>query len=758
MLFAFVSLLLAFVVIWLYRKDVVGLSRGRASTLLFCRLAALAVLGWIWLDPRERVETDVLRPSRVALVLDQSQSMETIDSSATRQSRSMAAADWIAQVAPILASRHEVSVYGFGQSAWRLGVIPPRATSEAPPQLPNLQPESLANAPRDETRVGDSLNQVLQLESSFPLSAVILLSDGRSTGGGSLDEAIERAVRLNTPIHAVGFGAEREPLNIRLADLRVPSRVFKGDQVKVTAHVLASELPPGSPMSAEVELLLEPRNQGGTPKSIGRRSVSLAGRSAGEVEFRWSPETSGAERLVARLAPYPREERLEDNSLAASVDVVDRKTKVLLWAGGPTREYRFVRGVFFRDSTIELDVHLQSSPDVSSQDAQRVLREFPSERAMLFAYDAIIAFDPDWSTLARGTRDLLAEWLGARSGGLVLVAGPIHSPRLARDASLADILPLFPVGLREVFSTELDESSAAEPWRLVFTVEGQGADFLRLSDDPLQSRRNWGEFAGFCWSYPISSVKPGATVLARWSEPRARAGGELTPTLVSQFYGSGRVLYVGSGELWRLRREDERAYERLWIQLLRHVAQARIARGAARGEILLLSETVPLFSTVSVEARLLGQDFRPLTDPALPLSIQNVAHPDAKPVVATITSRPEKPGAYAGQFVARDAGEFRLRLTLPGGDLIERTIRVQASSVEREHIAMDRMALEQLTRATGGRLVDDRTDWTALIEDRTERITTSSTPLAQWDRVWVMVLFALLLSTEWLLRKLVFLA
>ena len=36
--------------------------------------------------------------------------------------------------------------------------------------------------------------------------------------------------------------------------------------------------------------------------------------------------------------------------------------------------------------------------------------------------------------------------------------------------------------------------------------------------------------------------------------------------------GKGRVLYLSSGELWRLRKYRDTAHERLWTQLLQHTA------------------------------------------------------------------------------------------------------------------------------------------------------------------------------------------
>jgi hypothetical protein len=49
-------------------------------------------------------------------------------------------------------------------------------------------------------------------------------------------------------------------------------------------------------------------------------------------------------------------------------------------------------------------------------------------------------------------------------------------------------------------------------------------------------------------------------------------------------YGKGRVVYLGSGELWRLRQYDETFYERLWMNLVRHAASGQPREKGRRGE------------------------------------------------------------------------------------------------------------------------------------------------------------------------------
>ena len=76
---------------------------------------------------------------------------------------------------------------------------------------------------------------------------------------------------------------------------------------------------------------------------------------------------------------------------------------------------------------------------------------------------------------------------------------------------------------------------------------------------------------GFYTFYPVDRPKPAATVIATFSDDRARLeDGKEQPYLVAQVYGKGRTVWLGSGEMWRLRQFKEAYHERFWTELARY--------------------------------------------------------------------------------------------------------------------------------------------------------------------------------------------
>jgi hypothetical protein len=252
----------------------------------------------------------------------------------------------------------------------------------------------------------------------------------------------------------------------------------------------------------------------------------------------------------------------------------------------------------------ELSICLQNGRFVQDVPPERMLKRFPTrldppgsraakdEYSDLGRYDVVIAFDPDWAKLTAEQGRLLEKWLGQKGHGLILVAGPINTPQLARPATAARlkvIRDLLPVRLADV--PKGGPAGGDTPRALNFPAVEK---FLKLEDgkDPLGG---WSEFffgkkrddwqrtkdqpeRGFFTAYPVKSVRKAATVIAAVRDPAARIaapGGQRQdlPYLVAMPLGKGRSVYLGSGELWRLRMFREGFHERLWTQLIGYAAE-----------------------------------------------------------------------------------------------------------------------------------------------------------------------------------------
>ena len=782
-----------------YIRDTSELNRFWRYSLLTLRLAVLAGLIAIALNPQERTQKLAYRPSQVAVLVDRSLSMQFPESQpsagdsaaapdtqpeAAGRSRSAAVAELLGQSGLIqeLRKNHSVSVYSFDtalngphrvfrsedpRAGSQKAVATPAASdgpdSKAGEKVTDANWSQLVEPIGLETRLGESLLELIRSVSGTSLSGIVVLTDGASNAGIDPVTAIEQARTSKTRIVTVGVGSTRQPVNIQVASVQSPSDVHVGDAFEITAFVQAQGL---SGQTAIVELLGRPEESDAEPLALGNREIILGDDGIPvRVSFEQLENVAGSWEYFVRVRPQQKLLELSegDNERRKSINVVDRKTRVLVVAGGPMRDYRFVRNMLYRHSAIQTDVWLQSANAAGavSQEANRILTAFPESKEELFEYDVILGFDPDWNRLEAEQLELVREWVFAQAGGLIVVAGDVYSPSLASDAKLEKLRELYPVVLNRFVADGGGDGAVVQSWPFEFTREGSEAGFLQVTDEPVTSGEVWKEFTGVYSAYPTSGAKAGATVYAYFSDPRTQTGYGLPVLLASQYYGAGRVIYLGSPEMWRLRAIDEVYYDRFWTKAIREAGQARLKRGNNRGTLLLERSQYILGQTVRVRAQVMNPQFEPLVTDAVAAEVFN---PDGRPMIPPLRMQRDtnRPGQYVGSFRVSSPGVWRIELPIPQSrDELAEKIDVVPPRLETDNARQNAQLLRLIAEDTGGAYIP-LNEAAAKVPERLpnmgEEFQIDQQLRTLWDREWLMWLLVGLLSVEWLTRKLLKLA
>jgi hypothetical protein len=785
-------------VLWMYRRDAAELPRGVGLVLAALRLGALAAVAAAYLDFERTAEHEIVFPSRVAVLVDSSASMtlrdepvadsQSGDQADTRSQRAVAVLREGGLLAA-LAPRHEVSVWRFDADAEPLAVLPTEAGAAASASVAAAPAEadSTADAPAGsdwperltargyETRLGEALARVLDQEPPGVLAGVIVLTDGANNAGVDPAAAVASLGKAGVPVHTLGIGSDRLPTNVRVADVLVPARVFPGDRFAVTAYLQSQGLA-GQTVRVELAEVAGGDAAGGDPQAAaasGRvidTTEAVLGAGGELVAVRFDVpglESPGRRDLAVRVIPPAADRTPADDRQVAEVEVVDRVTQVLLMAGGPSREYQFMRNILERDKSVAVDVLLGTSGKGGSQDARRILPAFPATGEELAEYDVVVAFDYDWRLLDAAAQARLERWVSRESGGLVFVAGGIFMDAWLADSQTAAIRNLHPVELRRAGRLTGDDTAGqAEPMPLVFTRDGLDAEFLWLASSRIASQTVWSEFPGVFSCFESAGPKPGATVYTRVARSRAAATAESNPIyFAGQFYGSGNVFFMGSGEMWRLRSLDDSLHERFATQLIRHVSQGRLLRGSRRARLLVDRDRFAVGSNVVVRLVV------PEGETAVPADCRVVA-PDGTVLRVPLAAERDRPGVLQGGFVAARDGSWRIDVDLPGasGEKVSRRIQARLPDRELERPRLDRGVLEQLATLSGGTAhflaakpwtPDDSQTLAAGIKDRSRREYETGSPDGGFKRRLNAILLALgtaLLCCEWILRRLVKLA
>jgi hypothetical protein len=782
------ALVLAFVV-HMYRRDSVELRWPVRWLLTGLRMAAFVLLLAIYFQPQLRNEHDQVENSRVVLLVDTSMSMDQRDvdgtvlasepSRAERLIGALGGVKWVDQ----LRRKHDVVLAGFDQdsrqlSAWtKLPVSQAEKPDDHPPENPNLPDGSDAPfdwnealAPRGiETRLGQALRQWLEAERTQPLSAVVVFTDGQHNSGIDPSAGIAVAREMRVPVHTVGLGSLIQPVNVRVSDLVAPVRAFPGDPYTVTGDLQAQGL-----AGKSVAVRLFSRDAAGQTTGEGKLEASQTITLGGDgevvpVRFELTLAEAGRRTLQLRVEAPAEDTDPADNTREADVEIVDRQTRVLLFAGGAGREYQFLRNQLRRDRDVIVDVLLQTAGEGVSQDAHEILAAFPTTAAELAEYDAIVAFDPDWRELTVDQQNLLHRWVDEQAGGLIVIAGPVFTEKWSQDPALAKIRDLYPVEFNRRLSL-LDNSrhQGREPSPLEFTREGQEADFLWIDESASASARAWADFPGVFGYFSVRGPKQGRPIYARL--PSAE-GGQKPIYMAGQFVGAGQVFYLGSGEMWRLRSQGDAYFERFYTKLIRHVSQGRLLRGSPHGSLLVDRDRCLRGATVDVRARLLNSRLEPLDAPRVPLEL---SVPDGShQTLELLADATQAKGSFRGQFTARREGVYVLELPVPDADneRLVRRVQVKVPELESENPRRNDALLSEIARKTGGTYYigleaaisgvkgpPEVKPLADLLRDQSRVKTEISAPTPLWSNASVMGLLCGLLCLEWLVRRLAKLA
>lgn len=794
--------------LWVSLRDTRFLHRGYRIALSALRLTALGLLVFVLVNPRLRTQTTQIQKSRVGILVDTSSSMafpandeEGTESTAPADNPDRATAAKRALLdsglLTELSKTHAVSVYTFDSrlngpvamitdqqtnfaagSTNSVGGDPEDDTATDGSTVVSLDNDQTGNeqqlkrwdellAPTgSETRLGESLNELVGQLAGRTLSGIVVLTDGRNNAGLDTTAAKLRAERSQTRLLTVGIGSEKPSLNLRLAGIQSPTDVHRGDPFDLAVTVQSSGV---TNQSGTVTLFQQSAaGQGEDRREVLKQPFEIT-EDGLPVELTFSQQISVPGEYeyvaVAKLDdPSVEELSLTDNQRLRSIEVTDRKMKVLVISSGPMRDYQFVRNTLYRHSGIESDVWLQTvrKEDVGfvSQEARKLLTAFPKTEADLFEYDVIVAFDANWKLLSKEQQGYLNRWVDEHSGGIVFVAGELFTPELAAGADqMRDISVLYPVILNRMLADLKIIQRSDKAWPIELTPEGKASGFLRISDATgKESADVWETFDGIYRSYPVRSVRDGATILARYGNPRARTQDGQPPFLASQFFGKGRTVFVSSAETWRLRAISPEGHQRFWTNLIREVGQGRRSRGQSRGLLLLDQTELSPGQTLTIRAQLYDARMQPLQRESVPISI---ADSNGRPVTMPNQLQPDsrRPGQYTATFRPGAAGEYRLTIPVPeSSDVLTDSIQVSLPDLEAENPAQDVNLLTSLPAETGGRYLSlDQAVATLpdLLPDRSEPLVIDEQLKTLWDRSWLMYMIISLFCLEWALRKFV---
>ncbi len=657
-----------------------------------------------------------------------------------------------------LQSRYHVKLYQLGGTARPAAASPSGPRGE--PALDSLPVDDLASAvaaiEADETssRLGRGLREVLESQRGRPTAAALVLTDGVTTEGQTLGDVAEYARRTGVPLLLVGLGSEHPPRDLRISDLLVDQAVFVGDLLNFDFRLSGSGYE-GRQVNVRLKEIDGPDNN----QVLAEQSVRV-GRDGESQSLRLShrPEVEGEFEYAVEVDILEGDSNPENNRQTRRVNVRDETLRVLYVQDYPNYDFRFLKSALGRVLTrdgqqqaIQLTTVLQEADlEYAAIDATAE-RVFPVSRDELFEYDVLIFGDVDPSLLSRSVQENIAAFVEQRGGGMVVLAGPRHTPLAYRDTPLARLMPID----LETVSMPPADALLQQPIRVQPTRLISASPPLQLEQTIADSMRIWRELPPIYWMLDAPDLRPGARVLAV-APTRTSVSGEELPVIAMQFVGAGKVVLHTTDESYRWARhpQTERYHAQYWTQLIRYLSRSKLLEGTRAVELATDRVEYRRGETVRLRARFFDDRLAPEADDGVRVMLE---HDSGTRRQITLRRDAASRGIFEGLASNLAEGAYRAWVaapTLPDTPPSQR-FTVVAPPGEFARLQMDAADMQLAAEVSQGRFftMEDADELTKhLPRGRQVRID-SLPPEPIWNSPLWALLFVVLITSEWLLRK-----
>ncbi len=794
-----------------------GPSAGRLALAalrgLLVLLLAVLIAGPRLIKPNETEERDW-----VLVLVDRSASLTIADSSddsGGRRSREAQLREILKRAEPTFAelkAKRVVVWLGFDATSYDL-TLPPAGLGGSLPDLgsPTGQRTDLSRA----------LDAAIRRAASRPISGVVLFSDGRSVDETSR-ALLRRLDAEKIPVFPIALGSASGVPDLAVRRVTAPRSAFAADAVPVDVEITrtAPQSVAARPEPTVVDLIDSatgavldtrevpwPSPAAGPSDQAPKADEPIEQTQRVTLTHRPAAAAAGSVTWTVRVRPGPGQPQdfVDTNNAAnLSIELVDRPIRIAYFDGYPRWEYRYLKNLLIREQSASAAIMLLASGKRYIQEGTVILDALPRSPEDWAKYDVVILGDVWPGVFTPDQLAQLRDRVAVGGAGLIWIAGEGSTPGAWRTTPLNELLPFV---VPESVGTASGLPAFDGPVTLAPTPAADRLGVLRLLDAPVidtpTSTPVWfppvlsNPETGWSRLYWVQRIDP--TIVKPTAEALmvARAvpgadgpsGPTDLPAVLSMNYGAGRVLYVATDEIWRWRYGRGELYpERFWIQLVRLLGRESLARSGRPALIEATPERGLIQQPIRVQVTLLDQALLE----AAPRSIRVRVAPDASvqtPTAETptveLTLLPEMPGSsapsvtplgqggrgvprtFSATWVPTEPGRFRAvaddpALGVVGAGLDDLTTRIEVWQPDDElrRPQADHANLARLAEATGGTLLQpsDIGELSRLLPNRTLKLIGEPDVHTLWDTPLSLLLVILLLTMEWVGRRLLRLA
>ena len=596
----------------------------------------------------------------------------------------------------------------------------------------------------EEGEVGDTSKEKL---------IVVLITDGQHNVDGSSPVEMARVFRdRGVAIHTVGMGTVEPARDLAVVKTESPNSVYP--DARLTGHVILHDgMPPGKPFTVRIEHqgrvvwsqdFATAQTRRKIPFDFAIKDIVVAEQASQSRDIRYANLPLA---LNVVVPPIEGEMKDDNNVGVLRVNVVTQKPRILVLDSRPRWEFRYLRNLLERDQRWDANIILcdwAAGGPVLRQRGNQAGR-FPATREMLFQYQLVLLGDVPPGVFTKAELTWLKQFVQFNGGGLICIDGRMEGHYKFAATDLRELYPVQFLGAPALNSMDLE---------LRFRNAGGAQAPLMLAANTAANLRIWNDLPAPRWAAATKAL-PGSETLLEILD-----GNTAVPGLVFRRYGAGRVLYSAFDESWRWRYNvGDQHHQRYWNQVSKWIMEPPFSVQDAYIALDSGPTQYDVKDTAEIRVRVMNPD----------LALQFSKDPKLRPQALLFRDGqlfgtfPLEPDPESFTFRARSAplepGEYEVRVRLPGvpDDAIKATTAFTVASNpfgELGRLHCDELLLKQIASDSGGsyhreeamrRLIDTL----APASDRSQKIE----ELALWQSYWWFIPVILLLTAEWVLRR-----
>ncbi len=705
-----------------YRHARGQLSTPRWALLVMLRTLALAAVALILLRPVRLEPAPAATGRAVAIVVDDSRSMQLPDAQGI-ETRLQRARQLVAgRLRPLLQGDFDIRVFAFSD-----------ALREVPSE------DALTGNGRS-SDVGAAVTAMAERAAAGEFVGMVLVSDGAASS--PLPPRPGALPVFAVPVGAAGGVVDREVRDVTVSDVSV---------VDSLAEVTANLVSHGARETVDVRLL-----ENGRPIDV--RQVRLPGNSQPVRErFRVAPSRTASTVYTVDVAEGAGELTVANNKGTVFVPAPGPPHPVLILEGAPGFEHSFLTRTLKNDTGLDVDVIVRKGrsergePTFYVQGAasrtSALVNGFPRTREELFRYAAVVLGNIEADFLSRDQIAMLLAFVEQRGGGLAIIGARSFGERGVIGTELGRVLAVEARGAGAINAAAA--ASSRQGTRIDLTPAGQQHPVMQLAPVGDGQASPWSTLPSLAAAAAVGRTRAGAEVLAMVSGP----AGEPQPLVAVQRAGRGRTMVFTGEGAWRWRMglaSGNLAYETFWRQALRWVAVQ------APAPVAVEVEPPPIGAPVPISVRVVTQAWEPVSDASVQVRVEE---PGGAARTLTASLDATEPGLYRASLLTLAPGVHRLDVeaTRAGESLGRTAVQVLAGGSDPEFVDPRRndAVLRRLGESTGGALLEaDALDGLAArIREAAASPTSRLVERDLWHNGWSFVIICVVLGLEWALRR-----